>query len=409
MRLAVVSPFLDRRHGTERCIIEQLERISLRTNASVHVYSQRLEDIRGLTPFSAPLADAPGIFWHKIATVAGPHLIQYIFWFFANRSRRDRDAARGLVCDLTYSPGINATDADAIAVHIVFHELYHQVSNELQLFTNPLGAWPRLLHRRLYYRLIMALENRIYKNPKIALVAVSALVAQQLKRYFNRENVLVIRNCVDAEALSPSRRRALRATARQLFGIGNEQFTFLFIGNDWKTKGLEGLVRGLSAIKQMEWRLLVVGDDSRSEYEKIVRRYGVEERASLASSSPNVLQFYAASDAYISPSLQDAYGLPVLEAMACGLPVVASSRAGVTEIVSHGVNGIVLRDPEDAVEIADVLKSLLTDAELRRRLGEEGARTAQQETWERNAQATWEWLNEVLQRKTESIANRQRT
>jgi glycosyltransferase involved in cell wall biosynthesis len=95
--------------------------------------------------------------------------------------------------------------------------------------------------------------------------------------------------------------------------------------------------------------------------------------------------------------------------MACGLPVVASSRAGVTEIVSHGVNGIVLRDPEDADEIADVLKSLLTDAELRRRLGEEGARTAQQETWDRNAQATWDWLNEVLQRKTESIANRQRT
>jgi glycosyltransferase involved in cell wall biosynthesis len=61
--------------------------------------------------------------------------------------------------------------------------------------------------------------------------------------------------------------------------------------------------------------------------------------------SPNVLQFYAAADAYVGPSLEDAYGLPVLEAMACGLPVLASSRAGVSEIIDHEINGIILRDP----------------------------------------------------------------
>ncbi len=63
--------------------------------------------------------------------------------------------------------------------------------------------------------------------------------------------------------------------------------------------------------------------------------------------SPDVLKFYAAADAYVGPSLEDAYGLPVLEAMACGLPVLASSHAGVSEIIDDGINGIILRDPRN--------------------------------------------------------------
>jgi glycosyltransferase involved in cell wall biosynthesis len=94
--------------------------------------------------------------------------------------------------------------------------------------------------------------------------------------------------------------------------------------------------------------------------------------------------------------------MPVLEAMSCGLPVLCSSRAGVSEIVTNGADGIILRDPQDAEEIAVSLRSLLADPELARRLGEQAHLTAQKYTWNRNAQRAWEWLHEVLREKKSS-------
>jgi glycosyltransferase involved in cell wall biosynthesis len=111
------------------------------------------------------------------------------------------------------------------------------------------------------------------------------------------------------------------------------------------------------------------------------------------------MKFYAAADAYVGPSLEDAYGLPVLEAMACGLPVIASARAGASEILRDGENGFVLRQPEDFQELAVLLRRLCSNPNLCVHLGEEAARTAKEQTWDRNALDTWEFLKAVLEKK----------
>src|SRR6202040_3286565 len=126
----------------------------------------------------------------------------------------------------------------------------------------------------------------------------------------------------------------------------------------------------------------------RDPYDKMIRDFGIANRVTFLPPSPDVMQFYAAADAYVGPSLEDAYGLPILEAMACGLPVIASARAGASEIVHHGENGFVLRDPEDSSELAGLLRSLYVDAALREKLANEAARTAARETWDRNAADT---------------------
>src|SRR5216683_315448 len=82
LRLAVVSPFLDRFHGTERCIVEQLERLAARNDVEIHVYSQRIEDLSGVIRYPAPLSSAR-ILWHKVPAIRGPHLFAYIWWFIA--------------------------------------------------------------------------------------------------------------------------------------------------------------------------------------------------------------------------------------------------------------------------------------------------------------------------------------
>src|SRR6202035_3933330 len=130
-----------------------------------------------------------------------------------------------------------------------------------------------------------------------------------------------------------------------------------------------------------------------------VRNHSLSKRVTFLAANADVLKFYAAADAYVGPSLEDAYGLPVLEAMACGLPVLASARAGVSEIIEDGINGIILRDPRNTEELLSALRRLITDPLLCRQLGEHAALTAQNQTWDRNAQRTWEWLNEVARNK----------
>jgi glycosyltransferase involved in cell wall biosynthesis len=403
MRIAVISPFLDRSHGTERVIIEQLEKFPGGPENEIHIYAQRVQDLRGVITWkpNQPTPPSNHLFWHRVPSIPGPHLLQYTFWFFANTIRRRSNRSRGGPnYDITYSPGINSFDADAIAVHIVFHEFHHQVISELGFRKNAVADWPRLIHRRLYYRLIMAVEKKVYRNPKVSLAAVSSLVAQQLEKYFQRKDARVIRNGVDVEYLSPSRRLAKRSSTRERFGLSAADFTLLLIGNDWKKKGLDGLLRALTDIRELPWKLIIVGNDERAPYERDIRHFEMSHRVIFLAPSPDVLQFYAAADAYVGPSLEDAYGLPVLEAMACGLPVLASSRAGVSDIIDDGINGIILRDPRNIQEITSALRNLITEPDLSRQLGDNAAHTAQNHTWARNAQSTWEWLNEVVRNRS---------
>jgi glycosyltransferase involved in cell wall biosynthesis len=393
LRLAVVSPFLDRRHGTELCIIEQIERLAAQHGWEIHIYSQRVEDVRGLTLQDCSSATPGEISWHQVSEIPGPHLFKFAWWIFANRRQRHKDRAAGRCRpDVTYSPGINCFDADAIVVHIVFHAFYARVRSELRLRNLPLRSWPVAVHRTLYYRLIMFLERRIYSNPDLHLAAVSQLVASQLRELFHRDDVVLIPNAVDTSRFDFAARVARRTVSREALRIRDNPFVFLLIGNDWKKKGLDQLLRAMELNLDLPLQLLVVGRDEPSLYVKRLRNSKLEDRVTFLPPSSDVMQFYAAADAYVGPSLEDAYGLPVIEAMACGLPVIASVRAGVSEIVEDGVNGLLLRQPEQAEDLAAMLRLLVQDSALRERLGAAATQTASRHTWNHNAKLTHDFL-----------------
>ena len=402
LRIAVVSPFLDRLHGTERCIVEQLERLAARDDMEIHIYSQRVEDLNGVSRYPAS-SSSSRILWHKVPAIPGPHLLAYAWWFIANHLLRFWGSRiRGIKFDLLYSPGINALDADVIAVHIVFHEFYKQVRGHLSLRKAALTSWPRLLHRLVYYHFIMALERLIYLRPAVSLSSVSGLVACQLAEYFQRSDVVVIPNSVDTACFSSSLRVGRRASARARFRLTSSDFVLLLIGNDLKKKGLDCLLAASAACPELNLKLLVVGSDRRTEYEAIVQDLSLGERVLFLDASPDVVQFYAAADAYVGPSLEDAYGLPILEAMACGLPVIASARAGVSEIITHRKNGMILRNPQDSGELAELVRELCSNPGSCEQIGREAALTAGQQTWDRNAEAVWELLNTAATRKRRS-------
>jgi glycosyltransferase involved in cell wall biosynthesis len=108
-----------------------------------------------------------------------------------------------------------------------------------------------------------------------------------------------------------------------------------------------------------------------------------------------VIDLFAAADIYVSPSKEDSFGLPVAEAMACGLPVITSRFAGVSELIQNEIDGYVLSDPSNIDGLAESLRRLYDAPDLRVRIGEAAATAAQQWTWERNAVRTWELLQTV--------------
>lgn len=400
MRVAVITPFVDKQHGTERVLAELLERLSVNYGVEVQLYAQRAEDIPFILARNATGKASIGkIVWHRVSAIPGPHLLQFIWWYFANRASRRKEWEEHSRPDLVYSPGINSRDVDAITAHIVFHAFYEQVRQELRLMANSPLHWPLIIHRILYYRLIMALERRIYSDRRIALSAVSRAVAGQLQHFFGREDAEVIRNAVETRQFNAVARLEHRDKARARFGLSTGDFVFLLIGNDWKNKGLDALLEALALCSDLPTRLLVVGKDSRVPYEKLCERLQLRARVDFLAPSRDVLQFYAAADAYVGPSLEDAYGLPILESMACGLPVIASTAAGVSEIISDGKDGLLLRDPRDSKSVAQLMRRLCEFPELARTLGVAAERTASLESWEVHAERMYKHFHKVLARK----------
>jgi UDP-glucose:(heptosyl)LPS alpha-1,3-glucosyltransferase len=400
MRLTVVSPFLDRLHGTELCIIEQIEHLASRHSWEIHLYSQSVKDVHGLQPVTDLVEDLPGsIYWHKVSALPGPHLLNYLWWFFANHWQRWRDRRSGSVCsDLVYSPGINCFDADVIVVHIVFHAFYERVRSELALYRVPVRSWPLLIHRKLYYKLIMFLERRIYRDPDVRLVAVSSLVAAQLKSNFRREDVTVIPNAVDTFRFTPEARMVRRNASRQSLSYAASDFVLLLIGNDWKKKGLDTLLKALTLLTDLPLRALVVGSDEPSFYRPLLGQLALQDRVRFEKPSADVLSFYAAADLYVGPSLEDAFNLPILEAMTCGLPIIASAHAGVSEIVRDGEIGFVLRDPQDHLQLAHLIRRLYADETLRQTMGDAASRHVLRNCgWDENTKKTREFLENALQ------------
>jgi UDP-glucose:(heptosyl)LPS alpha-1,3-glucosyltransferase len=398
LRLAVVSPFVDRSHGTERALAEVLQRLAHKEHCEIHLYAQRVE---GLVIAQPGVTNSPGpgaIAWHRVPSIPGPHLLRFLAWVFLNSFFRAWDrCVRGLRFDLVVSPGINCLDADVVIVHALFHRLRH-----LALEEDPRSArrgFLRRYHRRAYYALLAGLERRIYADQKVSLAAVSQRTATVLAEHFHRQDVRVIPNGVDTTQFSPPARLALRAPARLRRAIPETDFVLLLIGNDWRVKGLETVLRAMSMLRELPILMIAAGDDSPDSFRETAESLGISVRCRFEASREDVLDFYAAADLYVSPSREDSFGLPVAEAMACGLPAITSILAGVSSLLHDGVDSLILRDPHDAKTLATMIRALYQKAEWCSRMGQAAAKASLEWTWDRNAAAVWQLLKDTVGKK----------
>lgn len=232
-----------------------------------------------------------------------------------------------------------------------------------------------------HQRVVARIERRRYRGGGARrVVAISERVrAQVLARHgLSPETVEVLHPAVDLERFAPwteGRRRA----AREALSLPAAAPLLAFVGHDYRRKGLD---LALAALAQLPGaHLAVLGRDRRAaRYRRLARRLGVAERVLFLGPQP-AERLLPAADCLVFPSRFDAFGNAVLEAMAAGLPVVVSSRAGAAEAVVEGETGAVVRDAEDAAALAAAIRPYL-DASLRAEAGRRARKEAERFSWE---------------------------
>jgi glycosyltransferase involved in cell wall biosynthesis len=226
------------------------------------------------------------------------------------------------------------------------------------------------------------------------LVAVSDLIREEVRQNYNRSGgVHVIPPGVDSDQFRPAWIAEHRDPLREEMGIGHDEMVVLFVGSEFRRKGLDLLIPAIGP----GMRLVVVGQGERLEhYRKMAAANGIGDRIHFTGLvQSDVRRFYAIADVVALPSLSDAFGMSILEGMACGIPVVTTPCAGVSSLISPGKNGFVV---SDSAGLASALTRLLYPS-LRRSLGAAAMRTAEDHSWERVADAYESLFAEVAQKK----------
>lgn len=161
----------------------------------------------------------------------------------------------------------------------------------------------------------------------------------------------------------------------------------LFVGRLYsQQKGLEILIQALSHIHpSMKFQLNIVGEDwgGASSILDLAKKLGVEDRIKILGrlSRNELLRRYASADLFVLPSLFEPFGIALLEAMASGLPVVASRVGGIPEVIEEGKTGLLV-PPSNAEELGAAIERLLSDEGKRRIMGHAGQERAALFSWD---------------------------
>lgn len=223
--------------------------------------------------------------------------------------------------------------------------------------------------QRLVNRLVFALMPKIYPLAD-AIINVSGGVAKDLKTIAPKTAPLlhVIYNpCVDAEVTSGSQ-------ASPPETVPPTHKLIVACGRLHPQKGFTDLITAMVAVRrQIPSVLWILGEgESRSELTKQIESLGLTETVFLLGFKTNPYQYMAKADLFVLSSLFEGFGNVIVEAMACGTPVVSTDcPTGPAEIIESGVNGILV-PPENPEALAEGIIRVLSDTQLQQQLSQQG-------------------------------------
>ncbi len=333
MRVALAHMYTFRiLRGIERNVIN-LANALVRLGTDVVVVTGRTASPRSADPLDPRVSVhmVPHYHWHKVTFVPG---------FFADFLRHRYDA---LVLNLARGEGWAAAAADRVR----------------RLPYTAVFQYPAPGHEKQYRNWKRIGVSRRAKH----LIAASRYVAQDVERWFGRPAVVI------PNGVSPEKFRfdpAVRGAVRAELGIDDADRVILTVASIEGRKGIRNVLAALPRVlargSGIRHHYLIVGDGSaeqRAEFERAVRAFGLEATVRLLGFQQAPERYYSAADAFVLLSKDEACPTVVLEALACGLPVVATDGCAFPELVPPGIGRLV--QPDEPDEVADALGAVLAE------------------------------------------------
>ena len=225
------------------------------------------------------------------------------------------------------------------------------------------------------FRVFLTVRNHILRRAD-RFVAISTEITEELHRHgVQPEAIELVPNSVDTRLFSPVNGSTKSALRRKLL-LPADRAIVTFTGRLVSYKGLPLLLRVWDEVQRVHSRamLLLVGSggldihNCEAELKRLVQAKGLDRSVRFTGDVHNVYEYLQASDIFVFPTEKEAFGISLVEAMACGLPVIATPTGGIKDFLVGGQNGLQV-DPGSFTMLYDAIHRLLSDSSLAATLG----------------------------------------
>lgn len=318
---------------------------------------------------------------HRVAPIGSSHLNRWIMLGTSLPTLINL----GRQYDIIFVSGFRSLGILAVLISKLFHKvciLKADNNGEMsgEYFQSGLAKWNLTLSSPPV-KIFLWLRNQLLREAD-AFISLSETMSQEFLDYgVNKHKVMLIPNSVDTKIFYPVSFQK-KDELRKKLGIELESKVVVYTGRLLTTKGLPLLIKVWKKIQISNPRsqLLVVGGGSRDihdceqEIQQYVKANALETSVKFTGNVTNVHEYLQASDIFVFPTENEAFGISLIEAMACGLPVVATPVGGIKEIISHGQNGLLV-EVGDFEQIYNALETLISDDGLSAILGDAALQT----------------------------------
>lgn len=192
---------------------------------------------------------------------------------------------------------------------------------------------------------------------------------------FKKEQLVLIPNAVDINKFRPYRNKD---ELKVRYGFENKKI-IIFVGRLTEQKGVEYLIRSFQKLEIKEKFLIILGDGKlRKNLEILTLELGINDYVLFAGKKENVVPYLQLSDIFVLPSISEGLPIVLLEAMACGLPVVVTEVGGNIDVVENVINGYLI-EPKNIYEIKSAIEDLFKDEIKLKIIGETNRKKIERE------------------------------
>lgn len=227
--------------------------------------------------------------------------------------------------------------------------------------------------RNFFYRLtprcrtFLALEKSVFardSNAEILMIAEAQIGFYQQYYQTPRDRLHLLPPSVRRDCVMPDDYAEQRAQIRAQHQLNDNDILILFIGSDYRRKGLDRVLRGIAALKptlRSRAKLWVIGQDRPTAFVNLARTLEIEHCISFLGARDDVPRLLWSADLLLHPAYSEAAGLVLLEAMAAGVPVIASSVCGHAHYVSEHALGRELKEPISPRDVAAAISAVTAE------------------------------------------------